>query len=92
MKRDGTISEREREDVINVFEKINPGNYTIESLGKAINDIFEGRRNLHTSIKFNLAQGAMGIYNLKNENIEFDRDLTYLLGFEVRKKTSRTKN
>ena len=91
MKREGTISEHESKDVTTVFKNIYPGNYTIESLGKAINNVFEGIRNLHTSVEFNLAQGAIGIYNPKNKNIEFDRDLTNLLGFEVREKTSKTK-
>ena len=40
LKRDGSISEHESEDVTHVLGKIYPGNYTIESLGKAINNLF----------------------------------------------------
>ena len=86
LKREGSISIHESKDVTRILGKIYPGHYTIESLGKAINHLFEESENLKTSVQFNLTKGAMGIFNPKNRKIEFDRDLTDLLGFKERKK------
>ena len=57
--------------------KIPPGNYTLSSIGKKLQEIFteEG-----IEVKFDDVSGPIVIKNPLNKNVLFDRDLTFLLG------------
>ena len=62
---------------ITTTEKIPPGNYTLSSIGKKLQEIFNGEG---IKVKFDDASGPIVIENPRNKNVLFDRDLTYLLG------------
>ena len=59
---------------------IRPGNYTLSSIGKKLQEIFvdEG-----IEVKFDDASGPIVIENPLNKNVLFDRDLTFLLGLNA---------
>ena len=54
---------------------IPPGNYTLSSIGKKLEEIFE--------VKLDDASGSIFIKNVLGKIIMFDRDLTYLLGLNA---------
>ena len=68
---------------------IPPGNYTLSSIGKKLQEIFADEA---VEVKFDDAKGPIVIENLHNRKINFDRDLTFLLGLKANiKEDSRTR-
>ena len=61
---------------------IPPGNYTLGSIGKKLEEIFA---DSGVEVKFDDASGPIVIKNTLNKNVLFDRDLTYLLGLSDKK-------
>ena len=59
---------------------IPPGNYTLSSIGKKLQEIFNDEG---IEVKFDGASGPIVIENLLNRKIIFDRDLTFLLGLNA---------
>ena len=67
---------------------IPPGNYTLSSIGKKMQELFERE---YVTVKFNDAKGSIVLENPYNKKIIFDRDLTFLLGLNGNmKEISRT--
>ena len=62
---------------ITTTKRIPPGNYTLSSIGKKLEEIFNGEG---VEVKFDDASGPIVIKNSLNKNVLFDRDLTFLLG------------
>ena len=62
---------------ITTTKRIPPGNYTLSSIGKELQEIFN---NEGVEVKFDDASGPIVIKNPLNKSVLFDRDLTYLLG------------
>ena len=62
---------------ITTTKRIPPGNYTLSSIGKELQEIFA---NEGVEVKFDDASGPIVIINPLNKSVLFDRDLTYLLG------------
>ena len=62
---------------ITTTKRIPPGNYTLSSIGKKLEEIFNDEG---VEVKFDDASGPIVIENPLNKNVLFDRDLTYLLG------------
>ena len=62
---------------ITTTKRIPPGNYTLSSIGKKLEEIFNDEG---IEVKFDDASGPIVIENPLNKNVLFDRDLTYLLG------------
>ena len=56
---------------------IPPGNYTLSSIGKKLQEIFNDEG---VEVKFDDVSGPIVIKNPLNKNVLFDRDLTFLLG------------
>ena len=56
---------------------IPPGNYTLENIGKKLQEIFADEG---IEVKFYDEQDVIVIKNLQNQKIIFDRDLTFLFG------------
>ena len=56
---------------------IPPGNYTLSSIGKELQEIFA---DSGVEVKFDDASGPIVIKNPLGRKVLFDRDLTYLLG------------
>ena len=73
---------------ITTTKRIPPGNYTLSSIGKKLQEIFadEGIK-----VKFDDASGPIVIENPLNKNVLFDRDLTFLLGLNARNPKERLK-
>ena len=67
---------------------IPPGNYSLQSIGKKIQELFERE---YVTVKLDDAEGSIVIENPYNKKIIFDRDLTFLLGLNGNmKEISRT--
>ena len=67
---------------------ISPGNYSLQSIGKKIQELFERE---YVTVKLDDAEGSIVIENPYNKKIIFDRDLTFLLGLNGNmKEISRT--
>ena len=56
---------------------IPPGNYTLSSIGKKLQEIFADEG---VEVKFDDVRGPIVIENPPGRKVLFDRDLTYLLG------------
>ena len=69
----GFVDER----VITTTKRIPPGNYTLSSIGKKLEEIFADEG---VEVKFDDASGPIVIKNPLNKNVLFDRELTFLLG------------
>ena len=69
--------------------KIPPGNYTLSSIGKKLQEIFAEDG---IEVKFDDASSPIVIKNPLNKNVLFDRDLTYLLGLGSGNQRARLKN
>ena len=68
---------------------IPPGNYTLSSIGKKLQEIFADEG---VEVKFYDEQDVIVIKNLQNQKIIFDRDLTFLFGLNGNmKEDSRTR-
>ena len=63
---------------IRTSKVISPGNYTLSSIGKKLEEIFNDEG---FEVKFDDASGPIVIKNPLNKRVLFDRDLTYLLSF-----------
>ena len=59
---------------------IPPGNYTLSSIGKKLQEIFADEG---IEVKFDDANGPIVIENPLNRKVLFDRDLTFLLGLNA---------
>ena len=67
---------------------IPPGNYTLSSIGKKMQELFERE---YVTVKFDDAKGPIVLENPHSNKIIFDRDLTFLLGLNRNmKEISRT--
>ena len=62
---------------IRTSKVIPPGNYTLSSIGKKLEEIFNDEG---FEVKFDDASGPIVIENTLGRIVYFDRDLTYLLG------------
>ena len=62
---------------ITTTKRIPPGNYTLSSIGKKMQELFNDEG---VEVKFDDASGPIVIENPLNKSVLFDRDLTYLLG------------
>ena len=67
---------------------IPPGNYTLDSIGKKLQEIFADEG---VEVKFYDEQDVIVIKNLQNQKIIFDRDLTFLFGLNGNEEDSRTR-
>ena len=69
---------------------IPPGNYTLSSIGKKLQEIFADEG---VEVKFDDAKGPIVIENPLGRKVLFDRELTFLLGLsEVNPKERLKKN
>ena len=67
---------------------IPPGNYTLQSIGKKMQELFERE---YVAVKFDDVKGSIVLENPHSNKIIFDRDLTFLLGLNGNmKEISRT--
>ena len=73
---------------ITTTKRIPPGNYTLSSIGKKLEEIFNDEG---IEVKFDDASGPTVIENPLNKNVLFDRDLTFLLGLNAGNPTERLK-
>ena len=73
---------------ITTTKRIPPGNYTLSSIGKELQEIFA---NEGVEVKFDDASGPIVIKNPLNKSVLFDRDLTFLLGLGSRNQRERLK-
>ena len=73
---------------ITTTKRIHPGNYTLSSIGKELQEIFNDEG---VEVKFDDASGPIVIKNPLNKIVLFDRDLTYLLGLGSRNQRERLK-
>ena len=69
-------------------QRIPPGNYTLSSIGKKLQEIFAEDC---IEVKFDDASGPIVIENPLKKNVLFDRDLTYLLGLGSKNQRERLK-
>ena len=67
---------------------IPPGNYTLNGIGKKLQEIFADEG---VEVKFYDEQDVIVIKNLQNQKIIFDRDLTFLFGLNGNEEDSRTR-
>ena len=67
---------------------IPPGNYTLSSIGKKLQEIFADEG---IEVKFDDANGPIVIENPLNGKVLFDRDLTFLLGLNAGNPRERLK-
>ena len=67
---------------------IPPGNYTLNGIGKKLQEIFADEG---VEVKFYDEQDVIVIKNLQNQKIIFDRDLTFLFGRNGNEEDSRTR-
>ena len=65
---------------ITTTKRIPPGNYTLSSIGKKLEEIFNDEG---VEVKFDDASGPIVIENPLNRKVLFDRDLTFLLGLNA---------
>ena len=75
------------ENSITTTKIIPPGNYTLSSIGKKMQELLERE---YVTVKFDDARGSIVLENPYNKKIIFDRDLTFLLGLGNMKEISRT--
>ena len=73
---------------ITTTKRIPPGNYTLSSIGKALQEIFNDEG---IEVKFDDASGPIVIENPLNKNVLFDRYLTFLLGLNAGNPRERLK-
>ena len=73
---------------ITTTKRIPPENYTLSSIGKKLEEIFNDEG---IEVKFDDASGPIVIKNPLNKNVLFDRDLTYLLGLGAGNQRERLK-
>ena len=73
---------------ITTTKRIPPGNYTLSSIGKKLQEIFNDEG---VEVKFDDASGPIVIKNPLNKNVLFDRDLMFLLGLSSRNPRERLK-
>ena len=73
---------------ITTTKRIPPGNYTLSSIGKKLQEIFNDEG---IEVKFDDASGPIVIENPLNKNVLFDRDLTFLLGLNAGNPRERLK-
>ena len=73
---------------ITTTKRIPPGNYTLSSIGKKLEEIFNDE---DIEVKFDDASGPIVIENPLNRNVVFDRDLTFLLGLNAGNPRERLK-
>ena len=73
---------------ITTTKRIPPGNYTLSSIGKRLEEIFNDEG---VEVKFDDASGPIVIKNPLNKNVLFDRDLIYLLGLGAGNQRERLK-
>ena len=66
---------------------IPPGNYSLSSIGKKMQELFERE---YVAVKFDDARGPIVLENPYNKKIIFDRDLTFLFGLNENEEISRT--
>ena len=76
------------ESGITTTKIIPPGNYTLNTIGKKLQEIFADEG---IEVKFYDEKGLIVIKNLQNRKIIFDRDLTFLLGLNGNEEDSRTR-
>ena len=65
---------------ITTTKRIPPGNYTLDTIGKKLKEIFADEG---IEVKFDDASGPIVIENPLNRKVLFDRDLTFLLGLNA---------
>ena len=73
-------------------KRIPAGNYSIETLGKALETVFKGEK---LNLRFDDAEGAIVIENPLQKKVQIDRDLTALLGlikFNLTERGRKLKN
>ena len=73
---------------ITTTKRIPPGNYTLSSIGKKLEEIFNDEG---IKVKFDEVSGPIVIENPLNKNVLFDRDLTFLLGLNAGNPRERLK-
>ena len=73
---------------ITTTKRIPPGNYTLSSIGKKLQEIFNDEG---IKVKFDDVSGPIVIENPLNKNVLFDRDLTFLLGLNAGNPRERLK-
>ena len=73
---------------ITTTKRIPPGHYTLSSIGKKLEEIFNDEG---IEVKFDDASGPIVIENPLNRKVLFDRDLTYLLGLSAGNQRERLK-
>ena len=62
---------------ITTTKTIPPGNYSLQSIGKKMQELFEKE---YVTVKFDDVKAPIVLENPYNNKIIFDRDLTFLLG------------
>ena len=87
LKEKGEIGFVERRG-ITTTKRIPPGNYTLSSIGKKLEEIFNDEG---IEVKFDDVSGPIVIENPLNKNVLFDRDLTFLLGLNAGNPRERLK-
>ena len=91
LKRDGEIRIFDERGNAKV-KRIPAGNYSIETLGKAVETVFKGKQ---INLRFDDAEGAIVIENPLQKKVQIDRDLTTLLGlikFNLTERGRKLKN
>ena len=91
LKRVGEIMIFDERDNAEV-KRIPAGNYSIETLGKALETAFKGEK---INLRFDDAEGAIVIENPLQKKVQIDRDLTALLGlikFNLTERGRKLKN
>ena len=73
---------------ITTTKRIPPGNYTLDSIGKKLEEIFADEG---IEVKFDGANGPIVIENPLNRKVLFNRDLTFLLGLNAGNSRERLK-
>ena len=73
---------------ITTTKRIPPGHYTLSSIGKKLEEIFNDEG---IEVKFDDASGPIVIENPLNRKVLFDRDLTYLLSLSAGNQRERLK-
>ena len=91
LKRAGEIMIFDERDNTKV-KRIPAGNYSIETLGKALETVFKGEK---LNFRFDDAEGAIVIENSLQKKVQIDCDLTTLLGlikFNLTERGRKLKN
>ena len=76
------------ENNITTTKIIPAGNYTLSSIGKKMQELFERE---YVTVKLNDASGPIVLENPQSKKIIFDRDLTFLLGLGSRNQRTQLK-